>query len=193
MNKIFNKFTIFDLVMMAVLAALGIAMKSVVKPMAQIVCGPLMIPSGTLAGGLYMMWLIIGCGLIRKPGTAVVISIIQALLVIFTGSVTSHGIMSLVTYIAPGLAVEILYLIIRHRSCCSGCCALGGMVANIVGVICVNVIFFRVPGVYLILVLAVAALSGIIGGLLGWQLIKVFDEYHMFRRTERGNHQWIEN
>lgn len=192
MSKAFQKFTMFELVLMAVLAALGIAMKTVVKPMAQIVCGPFMIPSGTLAGGLYMMWMIIGFGLIKKPGTALIISIIQALLVIFTGSVTSHGIMSLVTYIGPGLAIELLYLIIRHKGCCSGCCALGGLVANMVGVLAVNMIFFKVPGVYLILVLAVGALSGMIGGLLAWQLIKVFDRHQLFQRVQRGNNQWME-
>lgn len=192
MGRVFQKYTLFELVMMAVLAALGIAMKSVVKPLAQIVCGPFMIPAGTLAGGLYMMWMIIGYGLIKKPGTALIISIIQALLVIFTGSVTSHGIMSLVTYVMPGLAIELLYLIIRHRGCCLGCCALGGLAANVVGVACVNFVFFKVPDVYLVLVLAIAALSGLIGGVLAWELIKVFDKYHMFQRGKKGKNQWKE-
>ncbi len=192
MNKILHKFSMFELVIMAVIASLGIAMKVVIKPIMQIVCGPFMIPTGTLAGGFYMMWLIIGVGLIKKPGTAVVISVVQAMLVLFTGVVASQGIMSFLVYIAPGLAVELLYLVIRHDACCVGCCALGGMLANIVGVALINVIFFKAPGVYLILVLSVAALSGIIGGVLAWKLLKVFDSFYMLKKGEQGKSRWEE-
>lgn len=189
MNKLFQKFSLYELVVMAVLAALGIAIKTVVKPLAQIICGPFMIPAGTLAGGLYMMWMIVGYGMIKKPGTALIISVIQALLVIFTGSIASHGMMSLITYVAPGLAIELIYLIIRHRGCCVGCCAIGGMVANVVGVACVNIIFFRAPDVYLILVLAIAALSGLVGGVLARELIKVFEKH---QKNKGGSNQWKE-
>lgn len=189
MNKFFQKFTLYELVMMAVLAALGIAIKTVVKPLAQIICGPFMIPAGTLAGGLYMMWMIVGYGLIKKRGTALIISVIQALLVIFTGSIASHGIMSLVTYAAPGLAVELIYMIIRHRGCCIGCCAIGGMAANLVGVACVNIIFFRAPGVYLVLILAIAAFSGLVGGVLARELIKIFEKY---QNNRGGSNKWKE-
>lgn len=189
MNKLFQKFSLYELVVMAVLAALGIAIKTVVKPLAQIICGPFMIPAGTLAGGLYMMWMIVGYGMIKKTGTALIISVIQALLVIFTGSIASHGMMSLITYVAPGLAIELIYLIIRHRGCCVGCCAIGGMAANVVGVACVNIIFFRAPDVYLILVLAIAALSGLVGGVLARELIKVFEKH---QKNKGGSNQWKE-
>lgn len=189
MNNLFQKFSLHELVTMAVLAALGIAIKSVIKPLAQIICGPFLIPAGTLAGGLYMMWMIVGYGMIKKPGTALIISIIQALLVIFTGSIASHGMMSLITYVAPGLIIELVYLLIRHRACCVGCCAIGGMAANIVGVACVNIIFFRAPDVYLILVLAIAAFSGLIGGVLARELVKVFEKY---RKNRGGANQWKE-
>ena len=192
MNRLFQKFSSYELAMMAVLAALGIAMKSVVKPLAQLVCGPFMIPAGTLAGGLYMMWMVIGYGLVKKPGTALIMSIIQALLVIFTGSVASHGILSLVTYVVPGIAIEVLFLLIRHRGCCVGCCALAGLVANVAGVACVNRAFFQVPDVYLVLVLAIAALSGLVGGVLAWQLIKIFDKWEFMHRGRGGKNKWKE-
>ena len=174
---------------MAVMAALDIATKQIVAPLAHIVCGPFAIPSGALAGGFYMMWIIIGYGIVRKPGTALIISIIQALLVIFTGVVGSHGIMSLFTYICPGLAVELVLIITRHRCCCAGCCALAGIAANMTGTACVNIVFFRAPGVYLILVLAMAALSGLAGGITGWQLIKIFSKTPLMSSVG-GSHKW---
>lgn len=189
MSGFFQKFTLYELVIMAVMAALDIATKQIVAPLAHIVCGPFAIPSGALAGGFYMMWIIIGYGIVRKPGTALIISIIQALLVIFTGVVGSHGIMSLFTYICPGLAVELVLIITRHRCCCAGCCALAGIAANMTGTACVNIVFFRAPGVYLILVLAMAALSGLAGGITGWQLIKIFSKTPLMSSVG-GSHKW---
>lgn len=53
MNKVLRKFSIYELVLIAVMAALGIAVKPVVVPVAHLIAGPLMIPSGDLAGGIY--------------------------------------------------------------------------------------------------------------------------------------------
>lgn len=195
MKKIFNKFTLYELVITAAMAALGIAIKPIAVPLAHLVCGPLMIPSGALAGGLYMMWLVIGYGIVKKPGAALIISVIQALLVVFTGVAGSHGIMSLFTYIAPGLAVEIVMLIMNHRGCCIGCCAIAGIAANVAGTASVNILFFQAPGPYLVLILSLAALSGMIGGIIGWKLIKITDKTWIRKRIFRetgGKDSWTE-
>lgn len=153
MSRLFRRFSLYKLVVMAVMAATGIAIKPIVVPIAHLVAGPLMIPSGALAGGLYMMWLVVGYGLVKRPGTAFIISLVQAILVMCTGITGSHGIMSLFTYLAPGVAMEIVLLITRHRCCCLGCCAIAGAVANMAGTASVNVVFFRAPGAYLVLML----------------------------------------
>ncbi|MEA4921923.1 MAG: ECF transporter S component [Eubacteriaceae bacterium] len=186
MSKVLQKFSVYDLVVMAIMAAVGIAIKPAVVPLAHLVTGPLMIPSGALAGGLYMMWLVIGYGIVKKPGTATIISIVQAILVLITGVVGSHGIMSLFTYIAPGIAMDLALLITGHRVCCRGCAVLAGAVANVTGTACVNIVFFQAPGVYLVLILAVALLSGGAGGLIAWELLKVMDKYHLIKRRAAG-------
>ncbi len=189
MRRWIARFSIYESVVMALMAALGIAVKPIVVPLAHLICGPFVIPGGALAGGLYMMWLIIGYGLVKKPGTAVIIGLIQACLVIFTGVIGSHGIMSLLTYAAPGLAVEIVQILLRHHCCCAGCCAIGGMAANVAGSACVNVVFFRAPGLYLALVLSVSALSGLLGGLLAWKLLHFLD-VHGVGPDKIGGSQW---
>lgn len=185
MNRILQRFRVYDLVVIAVMAALGLAVKPVVVPLAHMICGPLMIPGGALAGGLYMMWLVIGYGIVKKPGTAVLIGLIQALLVLFTGIIGSHGIMSLMTYTAPGIAVDLILLLTGHRVCCRGCAVLAGAAANVTGTICVNLVFFQAPGIYLILIIALALLSGAVGGLIAWELLRVMDKYHLTARKER--------
>ena len=179
MGKVLARFTMRDLLIIALMAALGIAIKPIVVPLAHIVSGPLMIPSGSLAGGLYMMWLVMAMGLTGKRGAATLTGLIQALLVTFTGVVGSHGVMSLVSYTLPGIVVDLGLLLIRHRVCCRPCAFLAGLLANVTGTLCVNMIFFQLPLIPLLLSLAVAALSGAIGGLIAWQLLILLKKYHI--------------
>lgn len=184
MNKLLKKFSVYDLLIIAILAAAGIAIKPVVVPLVHLISGPLMIPGGSLAGGLYMLWMIIAYGIVRKPGTATLLGLVQALMVIFTGIIGSHGIMSLFTYTMPGVAVDLFLLLIGHRICCRTCSFFAGGIANVTGTACVNVVFFQVPGVYLILILSIAFLSGSVGGLLAWKLLEILDDYNVLPKKE---------
>ena len=186
MSKILQRFRIYDFVIIAIMAALGIAIKPVLVPLAHIISGPLMIPSGAFAGGLYMMWLVVGYGITGKPGTSTLIAQIQAFLVMFTGVVGSHGVMSLFTYLSPGIVMDLLLLLIGHRVCCRGCAVIAGAAANVTGTACVNIVFFQAPGAYLLLILSIAVLSGGIGGLLAWELLKVLRKYNLTGKREGG-------
>ena len=191
MQRYLNHFTIYELVIISIMAAIGIALKPVIVPIAHLISGPLMVPSGAFAGGLYMLWLVVGMGIVGKPGTATLIALIQALLVLFTGMVGSHGILSLFTYTMPGIAMDLVLLLIGHRVCCAGCAFIAGAIANVTGTACVNVVFFQAPGIYLILILSVALLSGGIGGLIAWELLKILKKYNLisaqgyFRENEK--------
>lgn len=191
-KKFFDKFSSFELIIIVVMAALGVAVKPIIVPIAHIVCGPLMIPSGAMAGGLYMMWMVIGYGLVRKRGTAFLIALVQTLLVVFTGIVGSHGIMTFLTYLGPGLAVELIMFFVPRRGINRGLCLAAGTAANVIGTLTVNFVFFRTPGVYLVLVLAIASLSGMVGGLISWELAKIFDKFNVYSRGTKGVAAWVE-
>ena len=172
MNKILQHFTVRDLVLIAAMAALGIAIKPVVVPLVHLVSMPLMIPGGALAGGLYMMWMVVAEGLTGKRGTATMVGFVQAILVMVAGVAGSHGAMSLLSYTLPGVAVDLGLLLMRHRVCCLPCAFVAGVLANLAGTVMSNVIFFSLPLIPLLLSLTVSAFSGGIGGLLSWQLLK---------------------
>ena len=172
MNKILQHFTVRDLVLIAAMAALGIAIKPVVVPLVHLVSMPLMIPGGALAGGLYMMWMVVAEGLTGKRGTATMVGFVQAILVMVAGVAGSHGAMSLLSYTLPGVAVDLGLLLMRHRVCCLPCASVAGVLANLTGTVMSNVIFFSLPLIPLLLSLTVSAFSGGIGGLLSWQLLK---------------------
>lgn len=177
MKKLLKAFTVRELILIAAMAALGIAIKPIVVPLVHLISTPLMIPGGALAGGLYMMWLVMAFGLTGKRGSATLAGLIQALLVMITGVSGSHGVLSLVSYTLPGIVVDLGLLIMRHRACCLPCCFVAGILANLTGTAVVNLVFYTLPTVPLLLSLAVAALSGGVGGLISWELLKALRKF----------------
>ena len=183
-NRALQKFSVYDLVVISVMAALGVALKPIVVPLAHVVSAPFGIPAGSFAGGLYMMWLVVGFGITGKYGTGTLIGFVQACAVLLTGVTGSHGIMTLVSYTLPGLIMDLGLFIIRHRVCCRPCAFFAGLLANVTGTLSVNAVFFQLPAVYLLLTTSVAALSGGIGGIIAWQLLCLLKKYHIGRTRD---------
>ena len=182
MKGIFRKFTVRDLVLIAAMAALGIAIKPVVVPLAHLISTPLMIPGGALAGGIYMMWIVVAFGLTGKHGTATLAGLVQAILVMITGVSGSHGAMSLLSYTMPGILVDVVFLILRRGIDSMPLSLLGGILANVAGTVCVNFIFFSLPLIPMLLSLCVAAFSGGVGGVLSWLLLEALGRYGIRRK-----------
>lgn len=167
-----DKFTMFNLIVIALMAALGIATKPVVMPLSHLITGPLYIPGGSIAGGFYMFWIVLGHGIVGKPGTATLICIVQAIMIMGLGILGNHGVMSLFTYTIPGIAVDLILLIIRKNADTPISCFIAGIVANTSGTFLSNLVFFRLPLIPLILCLSSAALSGGLGGIIAYSLMK---------------------
>lgn len=167
-----NNFTVFDLVMIAVVSALGVATKPIIVPLVHIVTGPLFIPGGAIAGGFYMLWIVLGIGYVKKFGTGTLIGVVQSILVIATGAMGTHGIMSLVSYTLPGLSADIIFSISKNKNYNILHYIFGCMAANITGTLISNLLFFRLPYITVILLLSSAALTGGVGGLIAASLIE---------------------
>ena len=171
-KKSLSHFTVRDITMIAVLAALGIAVKSVLTPVIQMASAPFFIPGGSLVGGLYMMWLVIAADATGKFGAATLTGLVQALLVVMTGIGGSHGVFSFVSYTLPGLVVDLWLLLQRNRSSSLPGAFISCLLANVCGTVSVNIVFFRLPAIPLMLSLTAAAFSGGAGGVLAWHLLK---------------------
>jgi len=164
------KTTTVDLVSMALLAGMGIATKNIITPVAKIIATPLLIPAGAIAGGLYMMWLVIAFGIVRKVGAATMTSLVQAiisLLAVFG----NFGVLSLIIYLGPGLAADGFFLSSRHKACCAPCCFGASAAANAVGTALVGKLIFVLPTFLLLFSTTVAAIFGGIGGLVAYMLL----------------------
>jgi ABC-type thiamin/hydroxymethylpyrimidine transport system permease subunit len=176
LKRFLASFSIFHLVIIALMAGLGVATKPVIVPLAHIITGPLYIPGGVIAGGFYMMWLVLGAGLVKKRGTATLISIVQAIMMVSLGIYGTHGLVSLFTYMLPGLAVDLVFLFFKN-SAKAVPCFLAGIFANLSGTFIVNIVFFRLPFIPLVLCLSSASLSGGLGGIIAYGVIKQFIKF----------------
>jgi len=182
--KALRRFSIKDLIIIAAMAALGIAVKTLVTPIIQLASAPLFIPGGALAGGLYMMWLVIASALTGRIGAATLAGLVQAILVTLTGTIGSHGLLSLVSYTLPGLAIDAFLLISRMKMNTLPCAFISCILANLCGTAAVNTIFFRLPMIPLLLSFTAAAFSGGAGGVLSWHLLKALRRFDIIARQE---------
>jgi energy-coupling factor transport system substrate-specific component len=176
MRNALNKFTIFELVIIALMAALGLATKPIIVPLTHMVTGPLFIPGGAVAGGFYMFWIVLSAAFVKKRGVATLTALTQAIIVIVSGSFGSHGIVSLLTYTLPGFMVDFVFVLLRRNISSNIDFFVAGVIANISGTYLSNLVFFRLPFVPLVLSLATGALSGGLGGLIA---------YLIYNRLER--------
>ncbi|HNX36917.1 MAG TPA: ECF transporter S component [Candidatus Cloacimonadota bacterium] len=162
-----KRLTTKDLIIIAILAAIGLSIKPLVSPISKMISTPLMLPGGSFAGGFYMMWLVLSLALTRKIGSATLFGVIQALVVLIQGSFGNHGALSLLTYTIPAIAVDLLGLVILNRSSLFfhlSTCAL----ANMCGALIMAVVIFRHPLPMLIVTLCTSLASGIVGGYLSY-------------------------
>lgn len=182
MNKFLKKFSMFDLVIIALTSALGIAIKPIIVPLVHIVTGPLYIPGGAAAGGFYMLWIVLGLGITKKKGTPTLIGLVQALLVIISGVYGTHGALSIVTYTIPGILTDIAAILLGVNKYTSAGYFTMGLTANITGTFLSSLVFFRLPLIPMLLVLCVAALSGGLGGLIAYKIVRQLEKTDIIKQ-----------
>lgn len=170
MKSFLKRFSMLDLVVIALTSALGIGIKPIIVPLIHIVTGPLYIPGGAAAGGFYMLWIVLGIGITRKIGTGTLIGLIQALLVIITGAYGTHGFVSIITYTLPGFITDVGFKVLGNRFMTPVGFFILGLIANITGTFLSSMVFFRLPLIPLLLSLSAASLSGGLGGLIAYKI-----------------------
>jgi len=179
-----SRFRTVDLLYLAAFAALGLAIKPLVTPLVHIISAPLMIPGGSLAGGFYMMWLGMAVAVVRIPGAALLVGLVQAV-VMLSGFFGSHGVASVLSYGLPGLAVEIVARFFRRRE---GLLpqTLFCIAANLAGTVVVALLVMRLTTIPALIALSSAVLSGLIGGGLAHHLLLRLKSLHILGEPEDG-------
>ncbi len=172
-----RKYSSQDLLYIAIMSALGLAAKPIITPLIHLISAPLMIPGGSLAGGLYMMWIALAIAIVNKPGAGLLVGITQAIVMLSMGYFGNHGAVSLISYTLPGLMAEIVSLFFKNKQTLSFH-VLVVTVANIAGAITVTIIVMRLATIPFIISLIAAAISGIVGGIISFSM---FNKLKKFR------------
>ncbi len=171
-----RKLTTFDLVIIALLSAGGVATKPFVRLLAQVFTGSL-VPIGTIAGIAYMLWIVLACAIVKKRGTAILVGLVQSVLVVVFDMLGNRGLANLLVYVVPGITLELVMLLFPHyvSSLFSGFVA--GAVANATGALIMSWVFMRIPFIPLLVSCLVSAFFGGIGGVVGYKLEVVFGRF----------------
>lgn len=173
---VFKRFTVRDLILIAGLAALGIAIKPIVSPLGKLFSAPLLVPGGSFVGGLYLMWLVLAVVLVRKPFTGTLFGLVQAVLVLVVGLRGNQGLLTLLAYTLPGIFADLAYLALK-RPAALGTHLILCPLANITGSLLVAIILFHHPPLYLAVILGMSLVSGLVGGFLSWGIYRALDRY----------------
>lgn len=165
--SILKSFSVKDLIIITAIAALGIAVKPIVGPISKFISTPLGIPGGSLAGGFYMMWLVLAIVIVNKKCTGTVFGVLQAVLVLLIGMAGKQGAFSLISYTVPGLVADLLFALLRKRGSLLTHIVLS-TAANLSGSLATALFFFRLPAIMVAVNIAFATASGILGGYLAF-------------------------
>ena len=174
-----KSYTTQELLYISVLSAIGLAIKPIVTPLVHLVSTPLLLPGGSLAGGFYMMWLVLAALLVRKFGSAFLTGFLQGIVVLSLGYFGNHGAISLVSYSLPGLAVDISAIVLTRKHI-KQFCLFSAMLANLTGTVIVTFFVMRLPLLPFLIALITSAVSGIIGGLLSFKVFIGLKKYGIY-------------
>ncbi len=170
-----KRFSARDLILITSIAALGIAVKPIINPFTKMVSMPLGIPGGSLAGGLYMLWLVLALCIVRKKWTGTIFGMLQAVLVLLIGMAGKMGAFSLVAYTIPGIVADLVFFsglkpekLFTHLLLCA--------MANLAGSVVTALFFFHHPLPVLALNSGLAIISGLSGGALSFGIYQALQK-----------------
>lgn len=184
MSRTFQAFTTMDIVLMALLATANAVMTMYLGAVNQLLSsigGPILTSSIV---GLYMIYGLLACYIIRKPGTAVITYALGALVQSFVG--VSYGIASaFAAAICYMIVAELLMAMTRYRRWSTGWMMLiGGAMVPIWFVVAVQMFGYAKWGMTILsIALVVRMLSGVLlCGLLTVVFAKAIGKTGLLRR-----------
>ncbi|OQX95288.1 hypothetical protein B6I21_06225 [candidate division KSB1 bacterium 4572_119] len=162
-----KRISTLDAVIIVLMAACGLAVKPVINPLFKLITSAFLISSGSVSGVIYMIFPMLALLIVRQPGSATMTGLIQGIIVLLTGIYGSHGIISILTYIAPGILIDFgFYLVGQKKWLIFFPTALGNLGGNFL----VGTLFLRLPTFPLILTCVTAFILGSMSGFLSWNL-----------------------
>jgi len=155
-----------DLVVIALIAAVSIVLKPYLRAPFAFVQTTLGMPVGVFIGGIYMFWPLLAGFVVPRRGVVLLTCLLQGLLAVATGFVGLLGPLAVLSYIAPGLVIEALFLLPRSPARGLLWSMAGGALGNVAGAATNALLFFSLRGTVFSLALVASLLTGAAGGWL---------------------------
>ncbi|MBQ6835071.1 MAG: hypothetical protein IJO55_11765 [Lachnospiraceae bacterium] len=156
---------------MALCCILGLFSKKLINPFANIITEALHIPGG-ISTGFSIMFLVVAVEAVQSKKCGTLMATAQGLLALVLGRVGSMGILMPLSYIATGMAIDVVYGLQHHLKLTRQermvfANALAAFMASFVA----NGLVFRLSGPVLWLYLGVSAVSGTCYGFLAERIV----------------------
>lgn len=181
-------FSTRDLLIMAVLAALGGVASTYINTLGDAIHAALGLPGATQwAAGLHIIWIVLSVGILKKPGTGTMTGLFKGAVELMSGN--SHGVIILLVDLVAGLLVDFVFLLFHKKRTLWPYLFVGGLASG--SNVIVFQIFATVPmnilGLSAILILFVVAfISGLIfAGLIPFYLVASLSKAGVIRIPER--------
>ncbi len=146
----------------------GVFCKKLINPYANVVTDALHVPGG-ISTAISLMFLVIAAGVTGRKWSASLMGFMQAAAALAMGSVGSMGLLLPLSYIIPGVVIDLVMFIggnvrLSGRICVFFACILSSVSAALFA----NIVVFHLPMKVLTVYLCLAALSGAVcGGIAG--------------------------
>ena len=164
--------TLRNLIFMALCADLGIVVKKIISPFANIITDSLHIPGG-IGTAFSISFIVIGAVIVHHFGAGMLMSIVQCVTAMAIGSVGSMGSLSIVAYFMPGLTIDLICLAADFFKLGRSFKAFASSVAaSIAACLTANFIVFGLKGYGLCLYLCVGATAGAVGGTISMSIVE---------------------
>ena len=174
------------LIFMALCCSLGLVVKKLVNPLANVVTEALHIPGG-ISTGFSIMFLVIAAEIVMMKRSGVMMGAVQGFLALALGRIGSMGIFAPLGYIVPGIAIDVVYSLQKYLklSRVERMILANGMAA-VMASVTANVLVFHLRGAILWLYLCVSLTSGSIYGYLGSIIAaRLYPVYRQYGTSER--------
>jgi hypothetical protein len=175
-NSLLRKFTVFDLIIIALIAAVSIAIKPFVALLGGVITHSF-IPIGAVSGIIYMFWLILPSYFTKKRGTAILTGTVQACLALVFGMMGNRGLLNVPVYILPCIILEVVMLTSKSYISTRLSGFIAGGTANLTGAFIVGILFLQLTFIPLIISLVLAFISGGIGGVIAGKLFSIVENF----------------
>ncbi|MBR4878456.1 MAG: hypothetical protein IKU13_01325 [Clostridia bacterium] len=159
-------------IFMALCCTMGLFVKKIINPFANIITDSLHIPGG-ISTAFSTVFIVVAVELVGVRWSGSLMGLVQGGLALAMGRVGSMGALMPIGYFVPGLVTDLARMILLKTNCTqTERVVFMNMAASVSAALTANTLVFHLKGIVLLLYLSVSAISGFAFGLMGAELVR---------------------